>query len=101
MIILFRLTNIPISFMRIMNNVLREYLDKIYIYYLDNILIYLGSEEEYMRHVKDILETLWKARLFYKPEKCEFYIKEVEFLGYIITLGYLGIDPKKVTAVKE
>jgi hypothetical protein len=51
--------------------------------------------------MKDILEILRWAKLFYKPEKCEFHIREIEFLGYIIILGCLGIDPKKVTAVKE
>ena len=40
-------------------------------------------------------------RLFYKPEKYEFYTKEVKFLGYIIILRYLGINPKKVIIIKE
>ena len=84
-----------------MNKVLKEYLDRICIYYLDNILIYSGSEEEHIRHIKDILETLRQANLFYKPEKCEFHTREVEFLGHIITPGYLGIDPRKVATVKE
>ena len=97
----FRLINAPASFIRIMNEVLKEYLDRICICYLDNILIYSGSEEEHVQHVKDILEILRRARLFYKPEKCEFHTKEVEFLGYIITPGHLGMDSKKVTIVKE
>ena len=55
---LFGLINVPVSFMRIINEVLKDYLDRIYIYYLDDILIYSGSEEEHVRHIKDILETL-------------------------------------------
>ena len=58
MVILFRLINAPASFMRIINKVLKEYLDKICIYYLDDILIYSGSEEEHVRYIKDILEIL-------------------------------------------
>jgi hypothetical protein len=44
----FSLTNILVLYIRIINKVLREYLDKIYIYYLNNILIYLESKEEYI-----------------------------------------------------
>jgi len=97
----FGLTNAPASFMRMINEVLRQFLDKTCIYYLDDILVYSRSEEEHVRHVREILETLQKARLFYKPEKCEFHTKEVEFLGHIVTPGHLGIDPRKLTIVKE
>jgi hypothetical protein len=41
------------------------------------------------------------VKLLYKPEKYEFYTKEFKFLGYIIILGYLGIDLKKVIIIKE
>ena len=97
----FGLTNVPATFQRLINNVLRLYLDVYYIYYLDDILVYLKNEEQYVVDVTTILEALQKARLLLKPEKCYFYVKEVVFLGYIVTTTGLAINPKKVEAILE
>ncbi len=48
-----------------------------------------------------MLRALKIAQLLYKLEKCEFFIKKVEFLGYIITLGGLSIDAGKVNTILE
>ncbi len=49
--------------------------------------------------MRKVLVTLRKAQLLYKPEKYKFYKKKVKFLGYIITLGGLFINPIKVNAI--
>ena len=97
----FGLTNAPAIFQRLINNVLRLYLDVYYIYYLDDFLVYSKDEGQYVEDVTAILEALQKARLLLKPEKCYFYVKEVVFLGYIVTTTGLAIDPKKVEAILE
>ena len=76
-------------------------MDVYYIYYLDDILVYSKNEGQYVADVTAILEALQKARLLLKPEKCHFYVKEVVFLGYIVTTTGLAIDPKKVEAILE
>ena len=97
----FGLTNAPATFQRLINNVLRLYLDVCCIYYLDDTLVYSQDEGQHVKDVTTILEALQKARLLLKPEKCHFHVKEVVFLGYIVTTTGLAIDPKKVGAILE
>jgi hypothetical protein len=78
---------------------LRLFLDKTYIYYLDNILVYSEDKEQYNIYIKQVLEILAKKRFRLKLSKCNFYIKEIVFLGYIITLGKISLDPGKVRVI--
>ena len=80
----FRLCNILVICIRLINNILRRFLDISYIYYLNNILVYLKIEKDYIEYIIEILKALRRARLLLKPEKYKFYIKETEFLGFII-----------------
>ena len=83
------------------NNILYEYLDLFYIAYLNNILIYLKNREEYIKYIKLVLKVLKSKDLKLKLEKCNFFKTEIEFLGYIVTIEGLKIDPKKVKDVVE
>ena len=97
----FGLCNAPATFMRMMNNVLRPYLDTFVIVYLDDILIYSRNAEEHKQHLKTILELLRKHQLYAKRSKCQFGVKNVEFLGFTITDRGLEASPAKVDAVRE
>ena len=68
------LTNAPATFQALVNLVLREHLDQFVLAYLDNILIYSETLEEYKKHVRTVLKKLQKASLVVKLEKCSFYI---------------------------
>jgi HD-GYP domain-containing protein (c-di-GMP phosphodiesterase class II) len=91
----FGLINIPATWQAFINNVFREYLDVFVIIYLDDILIFLKSEEEYKRHIKKILKKLIDENLRIKTEKTEFHAKEVDFLGFIIGREGVKMDKKK------
>jgi hypothetical protein len=78
---------------------LQLFLNKIYICYLDNILVYSEDEKQYVMHIKQVLEVLIGKRFCLKLSKYNFYTKEIMFLGYIIILGKIGLDPKKVQAI--
>jgi hypothetical protein len=78
---------------------LRPFLDKIYICYLDNILVYSEDKEQYSTYIKQVLEILAEKGFYLKLSKCNFYTKEILFLDYIIILGKIGLDPKKVRAI--
>ena len=78
---------------------LAEYLDKFVMAYLDNIIIYLNSKKEYCEHVKWVLDQLSKVEIPIVIEKCEFLIKKTNFIGFIIELGRISIDLKKVKAI--
>nr|GEW78898.1 putative reverse transcriptase domain-containing protein [Tanacetum cinerariifolium] len=78
----FGLTNAPSVFMNLMNRVCKPYLDKFFIMFIDDILIYSKYKEGHEVHLKLVLELLKKERLFAKFSKCEFWQQEVYFLGH-------------------
>ena len=97
----FGLTNAPATFQRYVNETLRPYLDQFCTTYLDDVLVYSENLEEHTTHVRLVLELLQKASLQVKPQKCEFDKTTTEYLGVIITLNGLQMDPKKVSVVME
>jgi hypothetical protein len=95
----FELTNVPAYFMYLMNKVFMEYLDKFVMVFIDDILVYLKSEEEHEEHLYLVLQKLRDHRLYAKLHKCVFCLKQVAFLGYIISKGGISIDLSKVQDV--
>ena len=65
------------------------------------LFIYSNTQWEHTTHVKDVLRCLRQAGLKLKPEKCEFNKPEVEFLGYIIGINGIKMDPNKITAIRD
>ncbi|KAJ3459939.1 hypothetical protein MRS44_016012 [Fusarium solani] len=86
---------------RMINYVLREYLDDFVVCYLDDILIFSETEEEHTEHVHKVLKALQDANLLVEPEKSTFHTHEVEFLGHIISPNEIRMDPKKIAAVRD
>nr|GEV66364.1 putative reverse transcriptase domain-containing protein [Tanacetum cinerariifolium] len=85
-------TNAPAIFMDLMNWVCRPMLDKSVILFIDDILVCSKSKEEHEVHLREILETLRKERLYAKFSKCEFCLQEVQFHGHAINFK----DPESV-----
>jgi hypothetical protein len=81
----FGLTNAPATFMFLMNNVLRKYLDKFVIVFIDDILIYAKNKEEHKEHLRQVLKTLREHQLYAKFSKCEFYQDKVQYLGHVVS----------------
>jgi hypothetical protein len=79
--------------------VLGENLDKFIIIYLNNIIIYLNSEEEYYKYIKWVLQRLIDKKMPIAIKKYKFHIKETEFYRFIIKLKELSINLKKIKAV--
>ncbi|KAM0060059.1 putative nucleotidyltransferase, Ribonuclease H [Helianthus debilis subsp. tardiflorus] len=97
----FGLTNAPAVFMDLMNRVCKPYLDRFVIVFIDDILIYSKSRADHERHLRLILELLRSERLYAKFSKCEFWIKEVQFLGHVVSEKGIHVDPSKIEAVKN
>ena len=95
----FGLTNAPAYFMYLMNHVFMEYLDKFMVVFIDDILVYSKNEEEHEEHLSLVLQKLREHQLYAKLSKCEFWLREVSFLGHIISNGGVAVDPKKVKDV--
>jgi transposase InsO family protein len=96
----FGLTNAPADFQRFINDTLSPFLDRFASAYLDDILIYSDTLEEHQDHIRQVLHRLSEAGLHLKPEKCEFHQREVKYLGLIIGVDGIRMDPDKVEAVK-
>jgi len=97
----FELKNTPATFQRLINNMLREYLNDFAITYLDDILIYSDDLEMHCSHVHKVLKKLNKRTLYVKKSKSKFEAKEIEFLDYIIWSEQIKKDLKKMNAVRN
>jgi hypothetical protein len=97
----FGLTNAPAHFMYLMNSVFMPELDKFVVIFIDDILIYFKSEEEHAQYFQVILQRLRDHQLYAKFSKCAFWLKEVLFLGHIISIEGIAVDPSKVQEVLD
>ena len=95
----FGLTNALASFMDLMNSVFRPYVDQFVVIFIDDILVYSRDEQEHEQHLKIVLQTLREKKLYAKLSKCDFWLKEVSFLGHIVSVEGIRVDPAKIEAV--
>jgi len=83
-----------------MNDIFRTLIaEGIVVVYLDDILIFMETEEEHEQAVRRVLEVLAEHKLFLRPEKCEFHRKRIEYLGLVISENKVEMDPVKVARV--
>jgi hypothetical protein len=97
----FGLTNASTYFMTMMNKVFMEYLDKFIVVFIDDILIYSKDDKEHEKHLRLIMEKLREHKLYAKFSKCEFWLNKVEFLGHIVSVEGVAVDPSKVASITE
>lgn len=96
----FGLMNAPTTFMMLMNHIFYDMLDHGVVIFL-SILIYSKTLEEHEHLLEEVLKRLRENILFAKPNKCEFAIEEVEFLGHIITKDGMKPCEDKLKAIRE
>jgi hypothetical protein len=97
----FGLTNAPATFQTMMNEILRDVLDKIAIVYLDDILVFSRTREEHIQHVRQILHRLRDHNLYAKHDKCDFFAEKLTFLGYVVSAQGISMDRTKVLAIRK
>jgi len=97
----FGLSNAPVAFQHLMNEIFADLLDICVVVYLDNILIYTDNPEEHKGHVKEVFRRLRKHQLYALPSKCSFHQNRIEFLGFIISIDGLQMDKDKVQVIRD
>ncbi|WVZ70286.1 LOW QUALITY PROTEIN: hypothetical protein U9M48_018963, partial [Paspalum notatum var. saurae] len=95
----FGLTNAPAFFMYMMNSVFMNELDKFVVVFIDDIFVYSKNEKEHEEHLRIVLSRLREHKLYAKFSKCAFWLKEVVFLGHILSEKGVAVDPSKVEDV--
>ncbi|KAA3471200.1 DNA/RNA polymerases superfamily protein [Gossypium australe] len=99
LVIPFGLTNAPAVFMDLMNKIFRPYLDRFVVVFIDDILVYSRNENEHAEHLRIVLQTLREKHLYAKFSKCKFWLREVGFLGYIVSAEGIKVGPSKISAM--
>ncbi|GJP47996.1 hypothetical protein CLOM_g7238 [Closterium sp. NIES-68] len=97
----FGLTNAPSTFQLTINEVFWPLLDKCVIVYLDDVLIYSTTREQHLKDLEAVFSLLQQHRLITKGSKCEFLKQELEFLGQVISINSVKIDPKKIVTIQD
>lgn len=97
----FGLSNAPGVFMDLMNRTFHSYLDRFVIVFIDDILVYSRDKEQHAEHLRIVLEILRKEKLYEKFQKCEFWLERVAFLGHVVTVNGIEVDPSKVEAISS
>ena len=67
--------------------------------FIDDILVLSKTEEEHAKHLRLVLQKLREHKLYAKRRKCEFWLKEVSFLGHVFSNGGIAVVPSKVRDV--
>ena len=97
----FGLTNAPSVFQRYVNEVLKEYIDRGVVAYIDDILIYSKTEDELVDLTKKVLRKLLDNSLCVNAKKCVLHAREVEFVGYTNGQNGVKMSENKVKHILE
>lgn len=97
----FGLKNAPSTFQRLMNSVLREFINKICVVYLDDILVFSTSLAEHLVSLNKIFEKLNQVGLKIQIDKCNFFNKETEYLGHVLTSRGIKPNPNKISVIQD
>lgn len=97
----FRLTNAPSTFLAAMNAIFQPFLRRFVIVFFDDILVYSGNDEDHRIHLRQVLQLLQDNQFFVKKSKCAFSVHTIHYLGHIISSGELHADPSKLAAMTE
>jgi hypothetical protein len=84
-----------------MIDMLRPYVEKFVVVYLDDILIFSKTTKEHLSHLRQVLQTFRESWFYANPKKCDFMKEEVSFLGHRVSANSLKVDREKVRAVAD
>ena len=93
------LTNAHATFMDLMNRVFHPYLDQFVVVFIDDILVYSKDAHEHEQLLRIMLQILREKQLFAKLSKCDFWLREVSFLGHIVFVEGIRVNPAKIKAI--
>ena len=93
--------NAPATFQRLMQSTMSEFIFNILLVYLDDLLIYSNSFDQHLTNLRLVFQRLREIGVTLNPEKCQFVMPEVAFLGHKVSADGISTDPDKVAAVER
>jgi len=90
----------PSTFTRLKNEVLKPFISHFVSVYFDDILVYRPNEEEHKQHLRQVFRVLRGQKLYAKMEKCEFLTPQLNFLGSVVSVKGIQVNPCKVKAIQ-
>lgn len=97
----FGLHSAPATFQRALDNVIGQEMEPNVFAYLDDIVVVSRTIEDHKRHLANVFNRLRQANLRINQDKCQFFKRELRYLGHLITPAGIRTDPDKVAAIKE
>ncbi len=97
----FQFANAFVTFQNYINFALKEFLNVFVIIYLDDILIYSQNEKEHTNHVRLVLKRFKKYKFFAKLSKCDFDLKEIDYLKFIVKVNDIRMNLARIVIVKK
>jgi len=99
-VMFFGMTNLLATFQAMMNEILRDLINKgKVVAFVDDVLVGMETEEGHDEIVEEILKRLEENNLYIKPEKCVWKVWKIEFLGIVIGPNRIEIEKEKVNGV--
>ena len=87
--------------MILMNHILRAFIGKFIVVYFDDILIYSKRLDEYIRHLRQVLDVLRNESLYANLKKYDFYMDKIVFLGYVVSVKGIKMDKVRLRLYKN
>jgi hypothetical protein len=97
----FGLMNAPSTFQSLMNEVFRALLRQFVLVFFDDILVYSQDWSSHMSHLESVLEVLETHGLVANRKKCQFGQQSIDYLGHIISVDGVAVDPSKIDSVQK
>ena len=101
MVMPFGLSNAPSVFQRFINDIFSDLLDVTVVVYLDDILIYSDNSADHKKHVREVFRRLRKHGLYCRPDKCQFSVDTINYLGFVLSPSGLKMDEAKVKTIQD
>jgi len=87
--------------MILMNHILHAFIGKFIVVYFDDILIYSKGLDEYIRHLRQVLNVLRNESLYANLKKYDFYMDKIVFLEYVVSVKGIKMDEVRLRLYKN
>jgi Reverse transcriptase (RNA-dependent DNA polymerase) len=92
---------LPPIHQRHMASALRDHIGRICHIYLDDIIIWSTSIAQHVQHINSVIQSLRSAKLFCNASKCEFFLREIDFLGHHISIREIKANVSKIDRIRD